>query len=223
MNYNWLEHWEQNHLPFHLNSVNSLLEKYWPRLGILPGAPVLVPLCGKSQDLLYLAEQGLQVIGVELSQLACESFFIENDLAFNKQEICGFTRYYNNQIELFCGDFFTLPENMLPAITAVYDRAALVALPETLRLRYALQLTKLMTQDSQMLLIVYDSSDRVEGPPYSVSYLEITQLYGTHFKIKEQERIYKPSEELSQHLRDKGYNEMYKVIYSFKKQTTHTL
>jgi thiopurine S-methyltransferase len=216
MNYNWHEHWEQGHLPFHLDSVNPLLEKYWPRLGILPGAHVLVPLCGKSQDLLWLAEQGLQVTGVELSQVACEAFFIENELEFNTQVICGFTRYYNNQIELFCGDFFALPDNMLPAITAVYDRAAFIALPSQLRPSYAQRVTQWMAPASQMLLIVCDSLDAVQGPPYPAPYSEITQLYGAHFNIKEQERIYKTSE-ISQHLRDKGYNEMYDVIYSLKK------
>lgn len=53
---------------FHRQDVNPLLVKHLPRLfGSDPptGLTVLVPLCGKSRDLIYLCHQGLDVVGVE--------------------------------------------------------------------------------------------------------------------------------------------------------------
>lgn len=56
---------------FHLRSVNPVLEKYLTRLAAEcsrsegPPPSVLVPLCGKSVDMLYLCEQGFRVVGVE--------------------------------------------------------------------------------------------------------------------------------------------------------------
>ena len=47
----------------------------------------LLPLCGKSLDLVYLYEQGYQVIGCECSELACEQFFSENKIPFVKTQV----------------------------------------------------------------------------------------------------------------------------------------
>lgn len=209
--YNWHDHWERNDIAFHLPAVNPLLEKYWSQLGITSTATVLVPLCGKTLDLLWLAKRGHHVIGVELSPIACEAFFTENKLLFDKKIKNNFTVYYNDKIELYCGDFFALSRDTLPPITAIYDRAALIALPDEIRQRYAHHLIKLLAPDGQLFLIVYDSNDTVQGPPYPVSSGEIKQLFGEQFQIQELERTQKT--EFSEHLRQKGYHTLYEVVY----------
>lgn len=161
--YHWLQSWERGEIAFHLPKTNPLLEKYWPELKIATRSNVFVPLCGKTMDMLWLASQGYHVIGVELSAIACETFFNENHLAFSKSINGHFTCYYNDQIKLYCGDFFELSSEMLPEINAVYDRAALIALPYDLRTRYVNHLIQLMSTGSQILLLVYDTSDEVQG------------------------------------------------------------
>lgn len=212
---NWVARWEDNNIPFHLENVNPLLEKYWPKLCITPPANVLVPLCGKTRDLIWLAEQGLQITGVELSDIACKAFFTENNLKYDTQLMAGFTRYFADKIEIYCGDLFALPVNKLSKITAVYDRAALIALPKQLRSQYALHITRLMAPASRMLLIVLETRDEVQGPPYPVDTQEIQQLFGKSFQIMEIERVRKAN--LSQHLKDQGYKEVDEVVYILKR------
>ena len=74
----WHQRWQQNQIGFHKPETNPYLQRYWPKLPLSPGCRVFVPLCGKSNDMLWLLGMGYQVVGVELSPLAVESFFSDN-------------------------------------------------------------------------------------------------------------------------------------------------
>jgi thiopurine S-methyltransferase len=210
----WTDKWEKNDTAFHLNAVNPLLKEYWPKLNVEKNASILVPLCGKSLDLKWLNECGHRVIGVELSEIACKAFFIENNLPFDIQKRENFTCFYHHQIELYCGDFFELSKNILPMINAVYDRAALIAFPIEMKKQYTNHLFQLMENHSQILLIVYESPDSVNGPPFSVSFNDVKQLYGKHFQISELAR--NAVLEIPKHLKDKGFIELDEVVYHIK-------
>lgn len=85
---------------------------------------MLVPLCGKSLDMIWLAAQGNPVLGVELSQLAVEQFFDENELKpLTHQSIYG-KHYVAGNIEIICGDIFKLDAQILSHCVGAYDRAA---------------------------------------------------------------------------------------------------
>jgi thiopurine S-methyltransferase len=211
MKIDWLTSWESGHIPFHLKTVNSMLEKYWPKLAISPSSNIFVPLCGKSLDLLWLANQGYKVIGVELSEIACKSFFIENELAYKTKTQDEFICYYNDQIEIYCGDFFALTPEMLPSIHAVYDRAALVALPKKLRQPYADHLIKLTATQSKILLIALDSKDEVVAPPYPLTHQQIKTLFEKKFLVEEW--LHYPIVDIPDELQKKGYSEIYHTVY----------
>ena len=87
----WLERWQNNQTGFHQDEINSYLTRYWSGLGLTQGSRVLVPLCGKSLDMLWLAEQGHSVVGIELSRLAIEAFFHEM-LRYGKIDVIGRVR-----------------------------------------------------------------------------------------------------------------------------------
>ena len=53
----WQRRWARNEIGFHLNEVNPYLRRHWPSLKLAQGARVLVPLCGKSLDMAWLADQ----------------------------------------------------------------------------------------------------------------------------------------------------------------------
>ena len=65
MNDAWIERWQIGRTGWHEPQGNASLKRYWD----LTGRRVLVPLCGKSADLLWLESQGNSVTGVELSEL----------------------------------------------------------------------------------------------------------------------------------------------------------
>ncbi len=215
MSYDWQEHWKSNEHPFHLTSVNPFLECYWQKLKLPANGHVLVPLCGKSQDLLWLAQQGHQVTGVEISPIACETFFSENRLPFEQQQQDEFIHYDNEKIVLLCGDFFRLDPILVTDISAVYDRAALIALPPALHQRYVKQLTKFMAKGSEMLLIVIDSNDLTQEHPYPLNTADIHNLFCKDFAINEIARV--KIDNLSTVLISRGYRTAYEVVYHLKR------
>ncbi|GAB6050598.1 thiopurine S-methyltransferase [Hydrogenophilus islandicus] len=177
----WHERWERGEIGFHLDEFNPRLTTYWPQLQVARDATVFVPLCGKSLDLLWLREQGHTVVGVELSPVAVSQFFAEND-ATPEVSTCGpFACYTTDGIRLLQGDYFALTPEIVwgwdgaPATaTAIYDRAALVALPPEMRQQYAAKMRELARPGTKMLLVTleYPQEER-PGPPFSVSPAEV--------------------------------------------------
>ena len=149
-----------------------------------PGACVFLPLCGKAHDIAWIAAQGYEVIGIELSQLAIEAFFDENGLEFERFDTDRFGIYKSGNISLLQGDFFDLSNDDLGACNLVYDRAALIAMPQSNRPRYYDHMLSVIPAASNMLLIALDYDQaQMAGPPFAVSTDEIHQYYGEVFTI----------------------------------------
>jgi len=186
----WLERWAQNQIGFHLDQVNPYLQRHWPALQLPAGARVLVPLCGKSLDLAWLAAQGLRVLGVELAEKAVEDFFAERGLQAEVLEHGAFKIYRAGTLELWCGDFFALTAADVADCAALYDRAALIALPPALRERYAAQLAAILPAGCQGLLITLDyQQSQMNGPPFAVSDAEVQQRFAEDWRIETLERL----------------------------------
>lgn len=181
----WQDRWQRNEIGFHQDTVNPFLVKYWPQLSDLHKGRVLVPLCGKTQDMVWLAQQGERVVGVEISTIAVETFFKENSLQANIEQRGNFLYWQSGQYEIICGDFFALTAAEVGQIDAVYDRASLVALPKERRNEYAQQLKRLVPADKKILLVtfVYPQHE-MDGPPFSVTQEEVETLYSDRWSVK---------------------------------------
>ena len=103
----WLSRWQEDRIGFNLEAPHASLVRYFSDLGLSQQPRVFVPLCGKTVDMVWLAEQGCTVVGVEFSLKACEDFFAENDLKHHKKKVGPFDIFVGDQITLFCGDFLT--------------------------------------------------------------------------------------------------------------------
>jgi thiopurine S-methyltransferase len=180
----WHQRWQDNLIGFHQNEINPYLLEYWPQLELDEGSGVLVPLCGKSLDMLWLAER-YNVRGVELSPRAVEDFFAEQKLKPGRREEDGFSVCETTGITLYCGDFLNLSSSVLGNVSAVYDRAALIALPPVMRARYVSHLNSLCPAGTQMLLVTmaYNQTE-MDGPPFSVEDAEIHQLFDAHWQVE---------------------------------------
>jgi thiopurine S-methyltransferase len=177
----WLERWREGVIPFHQSQVTPLLPRFWPLLAPPVGSRVLVPLCGKSLDMIWLAEQGLRVLGVELSQLAVEQFFAENGLHPVVEESTLGSHYVAGNIEIICGDIFQLDAATLHSCATVFDRAALIALPPAMRPRYMRHIYGQLPGHYQGLLITLEYPQaQMAGPPFSVSEEEVNTLCAGH-------------------------------------------
>jgi len=180
----WLERWQKNEIGFHAPKVQPALAKHWPALNAAKGATVFVPLAGKSLDMAWLASQGHRVIGAELSELAVDQFFTENGLVPALRTVRSFKVKSADGIEIWCGDFFALSRDDLPALDAAYDRAALVAMPPELQPRYAAKMAELMPAGTPTLLIGLDyDPQEMQGPPFNIAQSRVRELYEATFDI----------------------------------------
>lgn len=183
--YFWLERWEREEIGFHQNEVNPYLCEYWQELHLAHDSVVFVPLCGKSRDMLWLREQGHQVLGVELSNIAVQAFFEENGYTPHHVTRGKFEHCEADGIRILCGDFFDFSKDDLAKVSAVYDRASLIALPPEMRERYVRHLASILSPATQILLITVDyPQSEMPGPPFSVSPGEVEALYREHAEVR---------------------------------------
>lgn len=181
----WQQSWRDRDIAFHQHVVNPHLVKFWQNLRLTAADRVFVPLCGKSLDLLWLAEQGHPVIGVELSPLAVRAFFRENKLQPTRRKLGKFMLWEHGRISILCGDFFQLRATDLGEIAAVFDRASLTALPDDIRVAYITQLKNILPANCKMLLLTTEEPEEGEtqGQPFAVAD-EIASLYTSAFEIQ---------------------------------------
>jgi thiopurine S-methyltransferase len=181
----WLERWERAEIGFHQNEINPFLLRFWQALPNPAGGEVFVPLCGKSLDMVWLRQQGCSVLGVELSAIAVQDFFKENGLSPTHTAIGKFESYEAGGIRILCGDIFDLGPEDLTKVSAVYDRASLVALPPDMRERYARHLVDVLPPATQILLVTFDYPQaEMQGPPFAVSVKEVEVLYSKYAEIR---------------------------------------
>jgi thiopurine S-methyltransferase len=181
----WHERWQRNEIGFHQDQPHAALARHWGTLGLAPRSRVFVPLAGKSLDMVWLARAGHRVTGVELSPIAVRDFFAAQQLHATVEQHGALTRHVAGDLELWCGDIFDLTPALLGPIDAIFDRAALVALPPPLRRRYAAQLLALSGPATRMLLVTmeYDQT-QMPGPPHAVPEAEVRALYGGSHAIE---------------------------------------
>lgn len=185
----WHQRWREGRIGFHQDKPTPLLLEHWPVLELAPGSQVFVPLAGKSLDLAWLAAQGHRVLGVELSPLAVAQFFAEHGLTPQVHDSRYGRHYRAGEIELICGDVFGLDADVLADCAAVYDRAALIALPPPLRRRYVHELHALLPAGCRGLLITLEyPQHEKQGPPFAVPETEVRDLYDRDWRVETLER-----------------------------------
>lgn len=210
----WKNKWHAQDIAFNQIKPNELLQRYIGALPLKSGDRIFVPLCGKSIDMIWLVHQGYEVVGVEISPLACEAFFKENGMSIEKAEEDEFTVFQSPHITIFSGDFFLLNNTMLGTVNAVYDRAALIALPLDRRKKYVEHLKNLIQPATPMLLITTEyPQGEMPGPPFSVGEEDVHALFEgsiTH-------QLYnKPIKSLPEHLMRKGLVKANEQAYYIK-------
>ncbi len=179
----WLLRWEKNEIAFHESDANPLLVKYFDRLSLAKGDRVFLPLCGKTLDIRWLLSKGYRVAGAELSEIAIHQLFKELGVEPKVSNAGEMDRYSAENIDIFVGDLFTLSKKNLGPVDAIYDRAALVALPEEMRHRYTTHLMEITDKAPQLLTCYVYDQKLVAGPPFSISNEEVNQRYKDRYEL----------------------------------------
>jgi thiopurine S-methyltransferase len=179
----WHQKWENNEIGFHLPDANPLLVKHFSTLNLKQGARVFLPLCGKTLDIAWLLAQGYRVAGAELSAIAIEDLFHRLNLIPTITKLGEITHYSATNIDMFVGDIFKVTPAMLGSVDAVYDRAALVALPEDMRKTYSTHLMALTNKVAQLLICFEYEQSLHAGPPFSICADEVERHYQAAYDL----------------------------------------
>lgn len=180
----WHQKWQKNEIGFHLNQPHPLLVKYMGCLNISPNSRIFIPLCGKSLDIHWLLTQGYHVVGIDLSPIAIHDLISTLGLSFTEMQSGNLSHFHHPQIDLFVGDFFELTIEQLGQIDAIYDRAALVALPEQMRSQYIQHLIHIGGHASQLLISFEYDQSIMAGPPFAISTQQLQDYYSSEYDIQ---------------------------------------
>ena len=182
---NWLSRWREGRIGFHQETPSPLLVECWDRVGAPQGATVFVPLAGKSVDMPWLVEHGHAVFGVELAALAVEQFFAEQRLQADVEQTPEGALWRSGPIALLNGDVFALDAQDLADCTAFFDRAAIIALPEGLRRRYAREVYAKLPRGCVGLMVTLEFPQHQKpGPPFSVPEAEVRELFEPEWDVE---------------------------------------
>jgi thiopurine S-methyltransferase len=180
----WRDRWANDQIGFHEKDGNKLLARHFDAIELPEGSRYFLPLCGKTGDIARLLVKGYRVVGVELVEKAIVQLFEELGVAPEIADVGPFKRYTAPDVDVFVGDFFALTAEILGPVDAVYDRAALVAFPAEMRVRYTAHLAAITKHARQMLITFeYDQSD-MDGPPFNVHEDEVRRHYADAYEIE---------------------------------------
>lgn len=218
----WIERWQRNEIGFHQDRINPYLEQFWGALITDSQSQVFVPLCGKSQDMVWLRARGHTVVGVELSLIAVENFFDEQRMVPTHREIDGLILFESQGYKIYCGDYFALKLQHLSQVRAVYDRASLVALPPLLRTRYVQHMARLLVPNVPALLVALDyPAQQMQGPPFAVSDAEVHTLYDDRFTVSS--LLVRNTLDDNPRLKERGLTRLDERVYALKRNDTSEL
>jgi len=187
-NEHWLERWKEKNIGFHEEEINPLLVKHFKNLNLSLNSRVFVPLCGKTTDISWLLMLGHDIVAVELSEIAVKELFEELFILPKVSKENGVIRYHTTGIDIFVGDIFDIDSEMIGNIDAIYDRAALVALPKDVRIKYTQHLRELSNNAPQILFCCEYDQSIMKPTPFSIEQNEIEEHYKDYYKIELLER-----------------------------------
>jgi len=134
----------------------------WVEAGALPpGARVIIPGCGRSPELGFLAARGLDVTGADLSATA---------LAAQRQKLDA----AGHEASLLAGD--VLAHRPDTPYDRVYEQTFLCAIPPRLRVDYEAALCDWLNPGGQ-LLALFMQKDEAGGPPYGCALPAMRALF----------------------------------------------
>ena len=180
----WHQKWENNQIGFHESEANALLVDHFGSLGLAQDDRIFLPLCGKTRDIAWLLDKGYRVVGAELSEIAIKQLFEDLDATPEVNEVGELKHYHAEGIDMYVGDIFAITQDILGEVDAIYDRAALVALPPETRIRYTEHLLKITQTAPQLVICFQYDQSLMSGPPFSIVEEELLQHYAVTYLIK---------------------------------------
>lgn len=179
----WIERWQTNEIGFHEEKGNALLIKHLNALALQSDSRLFLPLCGKTLDIGWLLSQGHRIVGIELCEVAIEQLFSQLGIEPNITTVGNLKHYAADKLDIYVGDIFDLTQDKLGPVDAIYDRAALVALPEGMRQCYSEHLMTITDTAQQLLICLEYDQTQMDGPPFSIVEQNVREYYEANYEI----------------------------------------
>ncbi len=179
----WHSRWQAGQIGFHEGRVNRMLDAHLGALGLAKGTRLFLPLCGKAFDIHWLRANGFRVAGIELSEIAVRELFEEMGVEPEISQTGPLKRYAAEGVDIFVGDIFALTAEMLGPVDAVYDRAALVALPAEMRGAYTRHVAQITDTAPQLIVTFQYDQPLMDGPPFSLCEAAVRDHYGARYAV----------------------------------------
>lgn len=207
----WRRIWDEDLIGFHRSDVHPALKRFWPEART---DDVFVPLCGKTLDMHWLAERGHRVTGIELDERAIQAFFDEWGVVPDADKPDGALSHYRaHGITLLGGDFFAWRPS--ERFQLFYDRAALVALPESMRRDYLAHLADCIAPGGEGLLLSFEyPQETMDGPPFSVPETEVMAQPWFEVQLLERKEVLQSHPGLAQ----RGVGALNEVAYWLRRR-----
>ena len=165
--------------------------------------------------MLWLAEQGHSVVGLEMVQQAVETFFIENNLKFDCVNSGKHRKYSSQPFTIFQGDVFDLAVKKIQA-DAWYDRAALIAIDPSRREDYVNQIRQQTKQNAVGMLITFAyPQGQMQGPPFALQDDDVKRLFSDGFELECLENITLEDE------KDRGLTQVTSSVFKITRITSN--
>ncbi|XP_021889222.1 probable thiol methyltransferase 2 [Carica papaya] len=151
----WEKRWELGITPWDLGQPTPIV-LHLQQHGSLPNGRALIPGCGTGYDVVAMASLERYVVGLDIS---------EN--AIKKAKEMSFSSPNANCFAFLKEDFFTWCPSEL--FDLIFDYTFFCAIEPSMRSAWAKRMHELLKLDGELITMIFPITDRVGGPPYSVS------------------------------------------------------
>ena len=176
----WQDHYDSNDLGWDLGQVAPPFVELWEK-GKLPWGEVLVPGCGRGHEVIFLAENGFEVTGIDFSEGAVT--YLGN--ALKKRNLKG---------RVLHQDFFSLDDTHDGVYNLVIEQTFFCAISPRQRQDYVLKVSR-MLKPGGMLVGLFYHTDKQGGPPYNTTREDIETHFSENFEIQELDKTSLSSEQ----------------------------
>jgi len=196
-----LQVWEQEYSSgetpsWHLTQVNEKLLTHMDELvgstknGQVSNRAILVPLCGKSLDMLHLYQQGHTVVGCDWIESVVIQFFSENNIPCTKSTLENIEgslyKSEDGRLRVYVCDFLLLTTDVVDVkFDSVLDSQSLTYINPRDRKQYVRAVRSLLKDEFRYLLVTIEYEPFAHrGRPHSISYNAVKELFGSFSNIK---------------------------------------
>ena len=166
----WSSRYQNNDVAWDMGKISPPLKEYFDQLTD-KSISILIPGCGNAYEANYLLQKGFKNITlIDISPLPVDKL--------KKQ----FAAFLNKEINIICGDFFTLNQTF----DLIVEQTFFCAIDPSLRTDYANKMHELLNVNGKLVGVFFNRTFDA-GPPFSGSKTEYNLLFKNKFKIKTME------------------------------------